>query len=119
MDERTKQLEELIKAIKVTVQSEKKSIQCKLCKQYFKKYTLHEHQENIHSFNGSHFKCSICDYSTKRNQAFKIHVSAVHGDPDHKCLICKKYFKKSMLQAHKEQEHSNMISKCNVCGIEF
>ena len=152
MDESTKQLEELIKSIKDSVQSEQLSLSiqllkcpicdfssnynsslkkhvssihgdpetcCGICKKYFKRSMLQEHKQLIHSYNGREFKCSLCDYSSKSNQNFKYHVSSIHGDPDHKCLICKKMFKKSMLQAHKEEMHSNMVFNCDVCAEEF
>ena len=131
MDESTKQLEELIKSIKDSVQSQQLSLSiqllkcplcdfssnynsslkkhvssihgdpetcCGICKKYFKRSMLQEHKQLIHSYNGREFKCSLCDYSSKSNQSFKYHVSSIHGDPDHKCLICKKMFKKSTLR---------------------
>ena len=93
MDENTKQLEELIKLIKDSVQSQQLSL-------------------SIQSL-----KCPLCDFSSNYNSSLKKHVSSIHGDPETCCGICKKYFKRSMLEEHKQLIHSynGREFKCSLC----
>ena len=94
MDESTKQLKELIKSFKDSVQSQQLSLSIQL------------------------LKCPLCDFSSKYNSSLKKHVSSIHGDPETFCGICKEYFKRSMLQEHKQLIHSfdGKEFKCSLCG---
>ena len=96
-----------------------RGLYCWICKHFFEKSKIDSHKEEAHGkcIKTNEYKCSVCDYSSKDHSGLKSHISHRHSnnDPDKRCRICKKYYKKSEIIFHKEEMHT----KCDICDINL
>ena len=100
----------------------KKSLPCELCGKIMTKPNLRFHMRSWHNpEEAESYNCDQCDYVTKKQARFHLHMN-IHGrvtlEP---CHICGGKYKR--LDWHIKRNHSNdpknLLVNCEICGKEF
>ena len=100
----------------------KKSVPCEICGKIMTKPNLRFHMRSWHNpEEAESYNCDQCDYVTKKQARFHLHMN-IHGrvtlEP---CHICGGKYKR--LDWHIKRNHSNdpknLLVNCEICGKEF
>ena len=93
------------------------SIECKVCgKDFAQSKYLHHHMRFVHGTE--RFKCTECDFTTKRITFLKYHTNVKHKGLTFNCEFCDyKGSRKSNLKEHVATAHENKRLRCDKCDF--
>lgn len=103
----------------VTLHTNKRQHECKIChKTFHEAYVLRNHViSHVHDRN---FSCHICFKSLKSNKSVRKHMLAVHTDKRHECNTCYKKFKSAyVLKMHQISHTTDKNFSCSLCTRKF